>query len=57
MLLLVKGSSETGLFRHLSNHVFGSAEFGKKVGYEGHFVFENVQNLMYILKIQRLFQR
>ena len=27
-MLLVDGSSETGLFRHLSDHVFGGLNFG-----------------------------
>ena len=27
-MLLVEGSCETGLFRHLSNHVFGVRNFG-----------------------------
>ena len=27
-MLLVKGSHETGLFRHLSNHIFGVRSFG-----------------------------
>ena len=27
-MILVEGSSETGLFRHLSNHVFGVRNFG-----------------------------
>ena len=38
-ILPVKGSSETVLFRHLSNHVFGSPEFCKYRSYEGDFCF------------------
>ena len=45
-MLLVEGFSETGLFRDLSNHVFGRTQFQKDIDYESHlFFFENVQNL------------
>ena len=39
-VLLVEGSSETGLFRLLSNHVFQSAQAQKYIIYEGHFFLE-----------------
>ena len=45
-MLLKEGSSEAGLFRHLSNHVFWSVQFWKYISYEGHLSFENVQNLI-----------
>ena len=52
-MLLVKGSSETRLFRHLSNHVFWSPKihevfFGvqKYMKYEDHLFLENVQILI-----------
>ena len=41
-LLPVKGSSETGFFRHLSNHVFHTTSVRKYISYEGHLFFENV---------------
>ena len=42
-MLLVEGSSETELFRHLSNHVFRS-QAQKYISYEGHLFSENIQN-------------
>ena len=35
-MLLVEGSSETGPFRNLSNHIFRSPEVQKYISYEGH---------------------
>ena len=43
-MLVVQGSSETGLFRHLSNHVFGKSEVKKYIVYEGHLFFHNLKN-------------
>ena len=40
----VEAFPETGLFRHLSNHVSRSPEIQKYISYEGHHFFENVQN-------------
>ena len=51
--MVVKGSSEKGLFRHLSKHVFRSSQARKYISYEGHLLFENVQNLIQISKIER----
>ena len=51
-MLPVKGSLETGLFGHISTHVFRSAYFRKEISYEGHLFFENVLNLMQISKMQ-----
>ena len=33
-------------FRHFSNHLFRRRQFRKYIGYEGHLIFENAQNLM-----------
>ena len=52
-MLFVEGSSETRLFRHLSNHVFWSPEFRKYIGYEGHLFLKKFQNLMYISEMER----
>ena len=38
-MLPVEGSYETGLFRRLSNHVFGRTQFPKYIGYEGSCFF------------------
>ena len=38
-MLLVEGSFETRLFRHLSNHVSRSPEVQKYIGYEDHLLF------------------
>ena len=43
-MLLVEGSSETGLFGHLSNHLFPSPEVQKYISYEGHHFFQSFQN-------------
>ena len=37
-MFLLEGSSGTGLFRHLSNHVFHSPYFMKYIRYEGIFL-------------------
>ena len=51
-MLLFDGSSETRLFRRLSNHVFGSPQFRKYIGYEGHTFIKNLQNLLCFSKMQ-----
>ena len=51
--LLVTGSSETGLFRRLSKHVFWSPSVQKHISYEGHVFFENVKNWIHIFKIKK----
>ena len=38
--LPVNWSSETRLFKHLSNHVFRSPQFRKYISYEGHLFLE-----------------
>ena len=52
-MLLFKGSSETGLFRHLSNLGFPNPQFRKYISYDGHFFLENFQNFIYIVKSQK----
>ena len=51
------GSSETRPFRHLSNHSFWSRYFQKYISYEGHLFLANVENLIYILKMQKKIQK
>ena len=50
-------TSKTAFYRHLSCHLFRRREFGKYIGYEGHLFFENVQNLIYISKMQRKIEK
>ena len=38
-MLLIEGSSDERLFRHLCNHVFRSPENQKYISYEGHLFF------------------
>ena len=45
IMLLVEGSSETGLFRHLSNHVFPSSSVPKYISYEDQLFFWKVSKL------------
>ena len=52
-MLPLKGSIETVLFRHISDHVFRSPYFRKYISYEGHVFWGNVQNLMHIPKMQK----
>ena len=40
-MLHVEGSSETGLFRHLFNHVSRSPYVQKYISYDGDLFFEN----------------
>ena len=42
-MFLVKGSSETGLFRHLSNHVFLICKF-KNTSAMNSLLLQNVEN-------------
>ena len=56
-MLIIKGSSEMGLFRHLSNHVFRSLVVQKYVSYEGHLLFENVENCILIVKMENKIQK
>ena len=56
-ILTVKGCSEMGLFRHLSNHVFRSCNFLKYISYDGHLFFQNVQSLIYISEMKQKMQK
>ena len=38
-ILLVEASSDTGLFRHLSNHVLRNPQVEKYISSEGHLFF------------------
>ena len=49
-MLLIEGSSEMGLFRHLSNQVLPSPYFRIYISYEGHLFFK-------IYKILNRFQK
>ena len=52
-MLVLEESPETGLFRHLSNHVFGFRNFGNPKAMRVIFFFQNVQNFIYISKMQQ----
>ena len=41
-----KGGSEKGPFRHPSNHVIRSQQFGKYLTNDGQIFFQNVLNFM-----------
>ena len=45
-ILLVKGSSETGLFGYLYNPAFRSLLFWKYKTYDDYHFFQNVENLI-----------
>ena len=51
-MLLVDGSSETGLFRYLSNHVFGVRNFGNTKSMTVIFS-QKVQDLIYIWEMDK----
>ena len=52
-MLLVEESSQTGLFRHLSNHVFGVRNFGNKKAIRVIFFFHDNENFSMISKMQQ----
>ena len=52
-MLLFEGSSETGVFRHLSNHSFMRTKLQKYISYESHPFFENFQSFIYISKMPK----
>ena len=56
-MLPFKGSFGMGLFGHISNYVFRSAEFRENISYEGRLFFENVQNLIKISKMEQQIQK
>ena len=53
---LVEGSSERGLFRHLSNHIFRSPEGRKYISDEGHFFFKRFKIESKFLKCKKNFE-
>ena len=56
-ILFFKVSSETRLFRLLSNHVFASASVRKYISHEGHLFLENIQNWIWISKMEKKIQK
>ena len=52
-MLLSEGSSETELFRLLSNHVFGGPQVQRYINYDGHLSFENVENWIKIQEMKK----
>ena len=52
-ILLVKGSSETGLFRHISNYVFAVRNFENTKAMKVIFFFQNVENFSQTSKKQQ----
>ena len=52
-VLLVDGSFETELFRHLYHHLFRVCKFGNRKISRVIFFFQNVQNLILISKMQK----
>ena len=56
-MLLVEGSSTTGLFIHLCNNVICRPESRKYISYEAHLFFQNVQKLMLISKMLKKIPR
>ena len=56
-MLLVERSSETGLFRHLSNYVFRVRNFGITKALRVIFFFQNNQNVMQSLKKQEKIEK
>ena len=52
-MLLVEESSQTGLFRHLSNHVFGVRNFENKKAMRVIFFFHDNENFSMISKMQQ----
>ena len=52
-MLFMEEYSEVEFFRHLSNPLFRRPEFQKYSDYVGNFFSGNVQNLIYISKMQR----
>ena len=52
-MFAIEGSSETGLFESLSNHVVRCPYFRKCISYGGHIFIRNVKNFTYISKTQK----
>ena len=56
-MFTMEGCSETRVTKHSSNYIFPSLYFRKYIGSECYLVFQNVQNLMKILKTERKIQK
>ena len=56
-ILIFEATSQTGLFRHLSDYLFWVRNFGNKKAVRVMIFFQNVQNLIYISKIQQRIQK
>ena len=56
-MLLVAGSSEMSLFRHLSNHVFRSLLVQKYISCDGRPFFENIQSYIEVGKMQKIIRK
>ena len=56
-MFFVEEASKTGFYRHLLNDLSRRRQIRKYIGYEDHIFFENAQNLMYILKMQRKIEK
>ena len=52
-MLLVKGSSETGLYKHISNYVSGVRNFENTKAMKVIFFFKNVENFSKTSKKQQ----
>ena len=51
-MFTVEGCFEMTLLKHQPNHIFRSLYFRKQIGYECQLLFQNVQNLIKIQKIE-----
>ena len=56
-MFVVEDTSKMGFHRHSFNHLFRKRKFAKCIGYEGRLFFENVQNFMYISKMDRIIEQ
>ena len=56
-MLVVEASSETRLFRHLSNHVFAVRNLRNTKAMRVMFFFENIQDLIQISKMSPEIQK
>ena len=52
-MLAVKPCSDTGLFKHLSNHVFHNLWFRNMTSCELHDFLQNVRNLLHISELKQ----
>ena len=56
-MLLVEGSSETGLFKHLSNHVFRVRNFGNTKAVKVIFFSQTSKILVRLQKISKKYRK